>query len=151
TAKVENSFANATVAGVSHDGSTLLALVQKDSDSESGYELWIIPILAGQFHRVGAFMVDSAAFFPDDRIVFTQTNESQTESNLFIVSQDGLSPRRLISLKGTCYPGISPGVQRILLDRYVNGIEMLDEIAPDGTNFKELLKFGQDDCCYTWG
>lgn len=98
-------------------------------------------------------MVYSAALFPDGWIVFSQTDASlSVTSTLFVVGEDGFSPRKLISLPGACFPRISPNGQCILLDRVINGAnEVIDEIAPDGTNFKEILKLGFNKCCYTWG
>jgi hypothetical protein len=58
TAAVETNLANASVAAVTHDGSGLLALGNGNNDI--GYELWMIPLPAGEPRRVGSFLALSA-------------------------------------------------------------------------------------------
>jgi serine/threonine protein kinase/Tol biopolymer transport system component len=153
---VETSFADPDIVGLAHDGSALFAY--------GGFyypgPLWMIPLPAGEAHRIGSYEVQWADIFPDGRIVFTKNIKASPPtkyagtsggSDLFIADKDGLNPRKLVSVPGYIFGiNVSPDGQRILLEESRNGTYLLHEIAANGTGLREILKFGKNDCCYVW-
>ena len=149
TADVETKLADAELAGIIHDGSALL--VYGNGNDDIGYELWIVPVPAGQPRRVGSFMVDRAQTLSDGRIVFSPNRGKKEETELFVVGKDGLNPQKLISIPGHYAANVSPDGQRILLMEHGNGFRQLNEVRADGTGFRKILKPGPHDCCFEWG
>ncbi|MGC1297802.1 MAG: hypothetical protein WA869_22455 [Alloacidobacterium sp.] len=150
TALIETTFADPNIAALAHDGSALLAYGE---GSNFPAPLWMIPLPAGEAHRIGGYEAQWADIFPDDRIAFTTfTNEKYTkgtESDLFIADKDGLNPLKLASVPGYAYSvNVSPDGQRILFEENRDSQKLLHEIAADGTGLREILKFGKNDCCY---
>ncbi len=118
TALIETTFADPNIAALAHDGSALLAYGE---GSNFPAPLWMIPLPAGEAHRIGGYEAQWADIFPDDRIAFTTfTNEKYTkgtESDLFIADKDGLNPLKLASVPGYAYSvNVSPDGQRILFE-----------------------------------
>jgi WD40 repeat protein len=120
----------------------------------------MIPLPAGEAHRIGSYEVEVADIFPDGRIAFTQTIKASYPnpqysggSSLFIADKDGLNPLKLISTPDYIFAiNVSPNGQRLLLGeyRFDTNLSLLREVAPDGTGLREILKFGKNDCCYVW-
>jgi Tol biopolymer transport system component len=156
TALIETTFADPDIAGLAHDGSALLAY----EGFNFSVPLWMIPLPAGEAHRIGSYEVEWADIFPDGRIAFTQTIKASYPnpqysggSSLFIADKDGLNPLKLISTPDHIFAiNVSPDGQRILLGeyRFDTNLSLLREVAPDGTGLREILKFGKNDCCYVW-
>lgn len=155
---VETNFAFPTIAGLEHDGSALLSYGGPDFPSP----LWMIPLPAGEAHRIGSNEVQWADIFPDGRIAFTKNIKASPPSkdpspknsggsDLFVADKDGLNPLKLVSVPGYIFGiNVSPDGKRILLEENRNDTNLLLEIASDGTGLREILKSGRNDCCYVW-
>ncbi len=151
TALIETTFADPDIAGLAHDGSALFTY----RGSNFPAPLWMIPLPAGEPHRIGSFEAQWADIFPDGRIAFTTFIKGKdtkgTESDLFIADKDGLNPLKLVSVSGYAYGiNVSPDGQRILFAENRDGQNFLHEIAADGSGLREILKFGKNDGYYVW-
>jgi serine/threonine protein kinase len=151
TAPVDTGFAEAFLAGISHDGSALLV--------HKAEALWLIPLPAGEPRRLGNIETPryAADIFPDGRIVFGQPLQGKDPKGAddridwFIADKNGLNPHKLASLPGVQgYPSVSPSGQRVLLNQWSPKDNRLFEIAADGTGLREIRKFGPDDYYFFW-
>ncbi len=141
TAKIQTSVANPWIAGLSPDGSSLLA--QVSNAQEPSGALWSFPLPVGEPRRLGNMQIIDADFLPDGRILLT------FGSDLYVAEKDGSKPRRLVTAAGGLgAPSASPDGQRIVLTMFdAAGASSLVEIAADGTGLHTIQK---DACCSRW-
>ena len=140
TAPVATKLPNPQITSLALDGSELLAFSGGIDVPTS--PLWSIPLPAGEPRRLGNIDGQFADFFPDGHIVFSTTKE------LYLVDKDGSNPRKLYSsAAGAWNPAVSPDSTRVAFTTMTDGRLTLAEIAPDGTNFRILLKGA---CCARW-
>jgi serine/threonine protein kinase len=154
-ASVETGFENASLTGVTHDGSALLALVGPINQPE--YPLWSIPLPAGEPRRLGDIETQNADIFPDGRIVFsefirgTDVKGTDSRTDWFIADKDGLNPHKLVSFPGRVGGAlVEPNGERVLLSQEQVGNRRLFDIAADGTGLREIRKLSDDECCFNW-
>jgi eukaryotic-like serine/threonine-protein kinase len=146
TAVIPTKFANAQVAGLTHEGSALLTLVGGFVDFTS--TVWTVPLPTGEPRRLGSIEAQDADFFPDGRIIFAKGND------LYVAARDGSNPRKLVSVDGIpYYPSVSPDGQRFAVSIFsLSGLtSSLVEAGTDGSGLKPILK-AQDTslCCAQW-
>jgi len=137
TAPVATRLVDPQLTALAPDGSALLAL-PGGMDAPTG-ALWSIPLPAGEPRRLGDIETDGADFFPDGRIVFSNTKE------LYIADKDGSNPRKLLSVAaGTYGPVVSPDGRRIIFATLVGGWVALAEVAADGTGLHTIVNASPD-------
>ena len=148
TALVDSRLADLHIAGLTSEGSSLLALVGCMNDS--AYPLWSIPLPAGEPRRLSIDAQD-ANFFPDGRLFIAKGRD------LFVTDKDGSNPRKLASMSGIVIveePSVSPDGKRIAFTLYSRGwsSSALFEGGADGATLPAVLNVGQNPhaCCATW-
>ena len=140
TAPVVTKLPNPQITSLALDGSELLAFSGGIDVPTS--PLWSIPLPAGEPRRLGNIDGQFADFLRDGRIVFSTTKE------LYLADKDGSNLRKLYSGAGGAWnPAVSPDDTRVAFTTMTDGKLTLAEIAPDGTNFRVLLKGA---CCARW-
>ena len=145
TAIVDTRVVGARIAGLTAQGSALLALVGGSDDA--AYPLWSIPLPGGEPRRLGSIEGQDANFFPDGRIIFAKGGD------LYVADKDGSNSRKLVSMAGIVEdPNVSPDGKRIVFTLYSRGwaSSSLFEIAADGTALPTILNASQGKCCATW-
>jgi eukaryotic-like serine/threonine-protein kinase len=145
TALVDTRLANPKIAGLSQEGSALLALVGGSEDP--AYPLWSIPLPAGEPRRLGSAEVQDADYFPDGRII------SAKGTDLYVADKNGTNSRKLVSLAGdVMYPSVSPDGKRIVFSAYSHDSYSLVESSLDGTSLHTILNAPQGTslCCGKW-
>jgi serine/threonine protein kinase/Tol biopolymer transport system component len=145
TAIVDTKIVDPRIAGLTPDGSALLALVGGYADAV--YPLWSIPLPAGEPRRLGTAEGQDAAFFPDGRIIFAKG------ADVFVADKDGSNPRKLVSMAGIVEdPDVSPDGKQIVFTLYSRawGTSALFEGAVDNPSLPKTLNASQGKCCATW-
>jgi serine/threonine protein kinase len=145
TAIVDTKIVDPRIAGLTPDGSALLALVGGYADAV--YPLWSIPLPAGEPRRLGSAEGQDAAFFPDGRIIFAKG------ADVFVADKDGSNPRKLVSMAGIVEdPDVSPDGKQIVFTLYSRawGTSVLFESAAEGPSLPTTLNASQGKCCATW-
>jgi hypothetical protein len=92
TAIIPTRFALPNIAGLTHEGSALLAFV--GPFSERPLPVWTTPLPTGEPRRLGSLEAQNGSFASDGRILFSQ------EKDLYIADKDGSNPRKLVSADG---------------------------------------------------
>jgi eukaryotic-like serine/threonine-protein kinase len=148
TAFVDTRLADLHIAGLTSEGSALLALVGGMGDT--AYPLWSIPLPAGEPRHLSIDAQD-ANFFPDGKLLIVKGRD------LFATDEDGSNPRKLASMPGVVIveePSVSPDARRIAFTLYSRGwsSSMLFQGAADGATPPTRLNVGQNPhpCCATW-
>jgi serine/threonine protein kinase/Tol biopolymer transport system component len=148
TALVDTRLADLHIAGLTSEGSALLALVGGMGDS--AYPLWSIPLPAGEPRRLSIDAQD-ANFFPDGRLFLAKGRD------LFVADKDGSNPRKLASMPGIVIveePSVSADGRRIAFTLYTRGwsSSTLFEGGADGATLPRVLNVGQNPhpCCAVW-
>jgi serine/threonine protein kinase/Tol biopolymer transport system component len=145
TAVFSTRFENTQIAGLSREGSTLLALIGGFADLRSS--VWLIPLPTGEPRRLDSIEAQDADFLPDGRIIFAHGGD------LSVVGSDGVNPRKLFSVDGVpLYPGVSPDGERVVFTGFSSpGVSTVYEARSDGSGLKKLLEApGVDLCCGQW-
>ena len=132
TAPVITNLVDPQLAALAPDGSALLA-VPGGTDALTTGPLWSIPLPAGEPRRLGGIEAQWADFFPDGRIVFSNSKE------LFVANKDGSDQRKLFSPAGNAWnPAVSPDGTRIACATGSTSGYSLAEIAANGTDYRTL-------------
>jgi WD40 repeat protein len=145
TAIIPTRFENSQIAGLTREGSTLLALVGAFADLRTA--LWTIPLPTGEPRRMGGIEAQDADFFPDGRIIFAQGG------TLNVAEKDGSNPRKLADVDGIpVYPSVSPDGQRFVSTVFSSShLATLVEGGTDGSGLHPLLQAsGMNLCCALW-
>jgi DNA-binding winged helix-turn-helix (wHTH) protein/Tol biopolymer transport system component len=155
----EESLIPVSVPGVVlHDidrrsGRLLVTSRYQDVGNDS---LWIVRTGGSSGQRVGDVLADSAAWSPDgQRIVYSRRQD------LFVVGDDGLLPRKLLSAPGIIeFLRWSPDGQHIGLTvrSYATATRSLWEVSSDGHDLHLLslgwkdpsVHWGEGECCGDW-
>src|SRR5208282_3848655 len=148
------SVKNPDLLDIDRKHSRLLVVPQRPNP-DTGYALWEVPTSGGSGRRVGDMMVDTAAWSPGgEKIVYSRA------SDLFVVGDDGLQPRKLFSALGFIeyLRWSSDGKHIGFTVRNAAGVLSLWEISPDGRNPHPLSfgwkapisRFGEGECCGDW-
>ena len=118
---------------------------------ENSGPLWALPVPAGSPRQLVNTNVDDAAWSKDGKLLaFVQGHD------LFVARWDGGNQRKLTTMKNYLSgPRFSPDSERLRFTEFDpdRGIELLWEIALDGTGLRPLLPgFHQDrgECCGDW-
>jgi serine/threonine protein kinase len=146
TSSIDTRVDNPFLAGLTADGSSLLALAGGFSDS--AYPLWSIPLPTGEPRRLNDAAGQDASFFPDGRVVFAKGRD------LMVADKDGSNARKLVTMNGIVIieePSVSADGKRIVFSLYSRGwsTSTLWEIGADGTGLRTLLNGSQGPhlCC----
>ena len=122
----------------------------------------MIPLPAGEAHRIGDFKVQWADVFSDGRIAFTQNTRERTStsfpnpnedvgSDFLIADKAGLNPVKSASVPGSVFSiNISRDGERLLFEEQRKDSLYLREMSVDGKVIRDILKFGSDRCCFVW-
>jgi len=136
TAMLDANLADPLIFALARDGSELL--VSPGGMDLTISPLWSIPLPAGEPRQLGNIMAQWADLFPDGHIVFS------TGKELYVADKDGSNPRKLFSgsggATGAWNPAVSPDGGRIAFATQIDGSSALAEIAPDGTDFRILVR-----------
>ena len=134
---------------VSPDGAEILVKDNQGTDYRG--ELWGLPILGGSPRRLGGLVGQDAAWSPDGRTLVYADG-----SGLFLATNEGTQPRKLVSLTGRgFYPAWSPDGSRLrftVIDDKTRG-NSLWEVSAQGTNLHPLFSGWHnpaDECCGKW-
>jgi serine/threonine protein kinase/Tol biopolymer transport system component len=158
TIPVEARRVNSIPVAMAHDSPGLVFMAANSfvGFSPSG-ALWLLPLPAGEPRRLGNIETPKADVFPDGRIIFeapiqgTDPNGTDNRTDWFIADQNGANLRKLISFPGlTGDVSVSPSGRRLLLSQEQPGNRRLFEVAGDGKNPLEILRLGEDECCFRW-
>jgi eukaryotic-like serine/threonine-protein kinase len=145
TAVVESRLVDPWIAGLTPEGSALL--VTAGGYDDAAYPLWSIPLPAGEPRRLGNADGQSAAFFPDGRLLFARGGE------LYVADKDGADSRKLVSTTGIIEdPGVSSNGKQLVFTLYSRGwaSSALYEGAADGEGAPVTIKGSDGRCCATW-
>ena len=120
---------------LSRDGSELLVGNEEDPDKSS---LWLQPVTGGSARRVGTLVVIDARFADDGTsIIYTDINGH----DVYTVSLDGSSPRRLFTVSGVpnSFQFSRDGrlLRFTLFDPVLHKMTIM-ESAADGTGLREM-------------
>ena len=126
---------------ISKDGTELLVASGQTGEALS---LWIQPVSGGSPRRVGTVLGHDAAFGADGTSILYGTGH-----DVYSVSRDGSSPRKLFAADGTCFAFHSSFDARVLSFTelgYLDDTMKIMEGSPEGTGLHKLL----DGCCGEW-
>jgi eukaryotic-like serine/threonine-protein kinase len=157
TGEVPTKLVNAQIAGLTADGSALLALT--GAPYPTRLTMWLVPLPAGEARRLGDTDVTDANLFPDGRILYAISSE------IYVAEKDGGNPHKLeeaskagstarLSFDGL--PSISADEKRFVGSATDNSdhSRVFYETASDGAGLHRVLKAGQglpaDICCPIW-
>ncbi len=134
TAVIPTRLENARIAGLTHEGSALLALVGGFADIAAA--VWTIPLPTGEPRRLGCIAAQDADFFPDGRIIFAQGGD------IYVAGKDGSNPRKVVSVDGIpVFPSVSPDGRRLVFTVYSSSLTTsLVEARTDGSGLQPILK-----------
>jgi Tol biopolymer transport system component len=145
TATIPTRFALPNIAGLTHEGSALLAFV--GPDSEPAHQVWTIPLPTGEPHRLGSLQAQDGSFAPDGRILFSQGKD------LYIADKDGSNHRKLVSADGQIgEPSISPDNKHLVYTVYSSAFNSIVISNADGSGRRAIvdLKERRRVCCAQW-
>jgi eukaryotic-like serine/threonine-protein kinase len=124
-------------AGVSPDGTELLAIGRQGLEVEYPGSLWRLPTLNGPPRRIGSLLATDATWSPDGtRLAYCNRGD------LFISASDGTGARKVASLKGIIYaPQFSPDGSRLRFSwqNVTNASRSLWEVTAEGEHLHPLL------------
>jgi Tol biopolymer transport system component len=145
TAIIPTRFALPNIAGLTHEGSALLAFV--GPFSEPALPIWTIPLPTGEPRRLGSLEAEDGSFAPDGRILFSQ------EKDLYIADKDGSNPRKLVSADGEiAQPSISPDNKHLVFTVYSSPFSSIVIANADGSGRRAIVDFKEKRhvCCAQW-
>jgi len=145
TAIIPTRFALPNIAGLTHEGSALLAFV--GPFSEPALPVWAIPLPTGEPRRLGSLEAQDGSFAPDGRILFSQGK------NLYIADKDGSNPRKLVSADGQiAEPSISPDNKHLVYTVYSSPFSSIVISNADGSGQRAIVDFKERRrvCCAQW-
>jgi eukaryotic-like serine/threonine-protein kinase len=145
SAIIPTRFAIPNVAGLTRDGSSLLALV--GPDTQPALPLWLIPLPTGEPRRIGGIEAQDGSFAPDGRLLFSQGKE------LYIAEKDGSNPRKLISADGQIgEANISPDNKRLVFTVQSPSGNSIMVADADGSGPRAVVNNseGRRVCCAQW-
>lgn len=143
--RMESSLADPVTLGAARDGSALLAITEIMPGSLGS--LWSIPLPAGEPRRLGNAVVQSADWFPDNRIIYA------VGKDILIAENDASGSRKLASLPGIVWNTVvSPDGTRVLFQVDTGGDSKWDtfEMHADGTSVRQIRKAQGNECCFHW-
>jgi DNA-binding winged helix-turn-helix (wHTH) protein/WD40 repeat protein len=143
--RMESSLADPVTLGAARDGSALLAITEIMPGSSGS--LWSIPLPAGEPRRLGNAVVQSADWFPDNRIIYA------VGKDILIAENDASGSRKLASLPGIVWNTVvSPDGTRVLFQVDTRGDSKWDtfEMHADGTSVRQIRKAEGNECCFHW-
>jgi eukaryotic-like serine/threonine-protein kinase len=124
-------------AGVSPDGTELLAIGRQGLEIEYPGSLWRLPSLNGPPRRIGNVLATDATWSPDGRML-----AYCNRGDLFVSASDGTGSRKVASLKGIIYaPQFSPDGSRLRFtwQNVANASRSLWEVTAEGQHLHPLL------------
>jgi serine/threonine protein kinase/Tol biopolymer transport system component len=124
-------------AGVSPDGTELLAIGRQGIEIEYPGSLWRLPTLNGPPRRIGTVLATDATWSPDGTIL-----AYCNRGDLFVSARDGTGARKVASLKGIINaPQFSPDGSRLRFtwQNLTNGNRSLWEVTAAGEHLHPLL------------
>jgi eukaryotic-like serine/threonine-protein kinase len=124
-------------AGISPDGTELLAIERQGLELLDPGSLWRLPTLNGPPRRIGSVLVTDAAWSPDGAML-----AYCNRGDLFLSDGDGSGARKLASLGGfITTPKFSPDGRRIRFtwEDLVTANRSLWEITAEGKHLHRLL------------
>ena len=149
TSLLDTRLVNTQIAGITHDGSELLALLGGMADA--AYPLWSMPLPTGEARRLSTAAGQDADLFPDGRLLVARGRE------LYVADKDGSNERKILSMPGTSIvenPSVSANGKQIAFTSYSRGWESpaLFQSNADGSGLQSLLNTtpGARPCCGTW-
>ena len=150
TATFNSGLNNARLAGITADGSALLAGVGGFIDPD--IPLWFIPLPAGEPRRVANLEVRDAALFPNGDLAFIKG------IGLFTANRDGSNQREIHQApRGFLYaPAVSPDARHISFTWLYSArglSQTVEEVGTDGTNRRSVVTPGPNlssVCCGQW-
>jgi len=149
TGEISTSVLNPIIAGLTADGSSLLAL--SGGFIPEHETMWLVPLPVGQARRLGDTDVLNARMFPDGRLLYL------TRAGVFTASKDGSNPRKLEELsKYQDMPRPSPDGKRLaeIVDDEKTKNWMIEEARADGTGMHPLVQWREGlparICCLRW-
>ena len=149
TGDLTSNLLNPEIAGITGDGSALLAV--SGAFVATRLTMWSVPLPVGEARRLADTDVIGARLFPDGRLLYT------LDSGTFIAGKDGSNPRKLEEIsKFHTLPQISPDGTRLAFRVYDSYSQSwtIYEAASDGSEVHSVLKWGQelpaDICCLRW-
>jgi Tol biopolymer transport system component len=145
TAIIPTRFAIPHVVGLTHEGSSLLALV--GPNSEYALPLWSIPLPVGEPRRIGDIEAQDARFSPDGRILFSEGRD------LYLAEKDGSNPRKLLSADGGIgEPSVSPDGKLLVFTVYLSPASSIVVSNLDGSSRRTIVDMSERRlvCCAQW-
>jgi eukaryotic-like serine/threonine-protein kinase len=146
TSLVNTRLDDPYIAGLTQDGSSLLALAGGIADS--AYPLWSIPLPAGEPRRLNDIAGQDANLFPDGRLVFARGRD------LMVADKDGSNPHKLVTMTGIVIieqPSVAADGRQIVFSLFSRGwsTSSLWEIGADGTGLRTVRNASQGPhvCC----
>jgi eukaryotic-like serine/threonine-protein kinase len=151
-------FEASVILDLSPSASELLMASYSDN-ADTNDALWAVPVLGGSPRRLGNVKSLFAAWSPDgSKLVYAQG------SNLYLATNDGANPQKLVSVPGTPgwvlsyipgWPRWSPDAKRIrfsLQDPRTLSFALW-EVSANGTNLHPVLPGWNNppaECCGVW-
>jgi serine/threonine protein kinase len=145
TAIIPTRFVIPHIVGLTHEGSSLLALV--GPASVPVLPLWTIPLPTGEPRRLGGIEAADAGFLSDGRVLFSNGND------LYIAERDGSNIRKLISADGPIgEPNISPDSKHLVFTVYLPSSNSIVASNMDGSGQRVVVSSseGKRVCCAQW-
>jgi eukaryotic-like serine/threonine-protein kinase len=149
TGDLTSNLLNPEIAGLTGDGSALLALT--GSIVATRRTMWSLPLPVGEARRLGDTDVTGANLFPDGRLLYS------LDSGTFIAGKDGSNPRKLEEIsRYHVLPRISPDGARLAFEVDDENAKSwtIYEAASNGTGIRPVLRWRQglptDICCLRW-
>jgi len=133
------------ITGAAQDGSALVGTVINNANPSA--PLWSVSLPAGEPRRIDSISAQSAAFFPDHRILYS------TGRDVLIAENNGSRPRKIASFAGTVGNlVVSPDGDHILLQADTRGDLKPDVFAmrADGTGLRQIRAANANECCFGW-
>ena len=124
-------------AGVSPDGTELLAIGRQGLEIEYPGGLWRLPTLNGPARRIGNLLATDAIWSPDGTML-----AYCNRGDLFVSASDGTGARKLASFKGIIYaPQFSPDGSRLRFtwQNLTTSSRSLWEVTAEGKHLHPLL------------
>jgi serine/threonine protein kinase/Tol biopolymer transport system component len=149
TAPLRALFPFSQLADIAPNRSALLVTGTVGTEAEAPF--WILPIPAGEPHRLGSVLGHDATWSPDgEKIVYA------SGLDLLLANRDGSEPRKLVTTAARAWwPRWSPDGTRLRFtvnDPKTNS-PSLWEVGRDGSNLHPLLADWNNphaECCGNW-